>query len=101
MHPASLGLAWGRGYKGSVALKRKGQSLIEMYTNGSIRFRPWKFAGAVGDRLAEEYRQSLEQLAPTAMALNYPVIHSAEAARLSPDLGTLIRGIIQKAESAS
>lgn len=92
--PQSVSLAWGRGRYGSMVFKRADQGLIEIHGQGQIRFRPPKFAGALGKKVASKYQRALEQLAPGAMKMDYPILQSSEAALVAPQLYDLLEQVL-------
>lgn len=99
-NPETLELAWGSGRKGSMTLKRRGLGLIEIYTPGMVRFRPYKFERALGQEAADSYRSRLAQLAPSEMRTGYPRIGPAEAAAIADQLFALIQQAITAADRA-
>jgi hypothetical protein len=97
-YPKSVTLAWGTGEYGNMILKRHNGAIIQIGGRGSIRFRPGKFAKALGEAAAEEYRRRLEDLVPEAMAMNYPRVPVDQAARVAPALFELIRRTLEGIE---
>ncbi|MCL6507852.1 MAG: hypothetical protein K6T59_12575 [Bryobacteraceae bacterium] len=96
--PQSVRLAWGTGKDGSMVLKRHNGGLIEVYGSGKVKFRPHKFARALGEQAAEEYRRGLEEVVPAAMRMEYPRLPVDEAARAAPALFELIRRTLRRVE---
>jgi hypothetical protein len=94
--PDSLKLTWGTGRKGSMVLKRKDNGLVELYTTGELRFRPWRFAGGLGDEVALEYRRDLNGLFPDLGKYKY--ISPSATAAAAPALFGIIRNAIERAD---
>ena len=99
--PESVTLAWGTGRDGSMVVKRHDGGLIEVYGSGKVNFRPYKFARALGESVADSYRSGLDQLIPDAMRLGYPRLTSVEAAKVADALFELVREAIEGAERLS
>jgi hypothetical protein len=97
-YPKSVRLSWGTGKHGSMTLKRHNGALIEIHGQGYIRFRPDKFAKALGEAAAQEYRRALEELVPEAIAMNYPRVTIDQAAKVAPALFELIRRTLEASE---
>ena len=93
--PESVTLAWGRGKKGSMVLKRFGGGLIEVYGSGKIKFRPLKFTRALGDERGREYRIGLEKIIPRAMTMKYPRVAADEAAKVVPAIYELVQEALE------
>ena len=94
----SVSLSWGTGKNGSMVVKRHNGGLIEVYGSGEIRFRPYKFLGALGEDRANEYRRGLQELIPEAMKMRYPSLSSGQAEQVAPALLSLIGGILDGVE---
>jgi hypothetical protein len=97
-YPDSVALAWGTGHEGCMIVKRNGGGLIEVYASGMLRFRPPKFARALGDEIGGEYRRRLEQLLPGPMRLEYPWVPPNEAAKVAPALYELLQQTLDQVE---
>ncbi len=97
-YPDSHGLAWGTGRKGSMVLNRQNAGLIEIFGSGQIRFRPQKFAHALGEEQAKEYRRALEELVPGAMTTHYPRLSVHQAEKAAPVLFNLIQRTLERVE---
>ena len=93
-HPETLTLSWGTGKSGSMVVKRNGGGLIEIYGSGEIRFRPEKFARALGEKAAARYFQKLKDLAPEAMGMNYPRLSPVQSEEIASVLFELIRNTL-------
>ena len=96
--PGSITFNWGTGKKGTMVLKRNGGGLIEVRASGKLRFRPNKFARALGEKGAAEYQQGLEKLAPNAMKMGYPLVAEVEAGKIAPAVFGVLKEAIEKAE---
>lgn len=96
--PDSLSLAYGTGKNGSMVLKRRGGGLIEVYGSGKIKFRPEKFARALGANVGAVYRHRLEKIMPEAMRMPYPQLTPEVAGRLAPSLYEAICEAVEAAE---
>ena len=66
---------------GSMVLKRNGSGLIEVFGSGEVRFRPAKFALALGREGGREYGEALDEIVPGVSRKAYPGIPSSEAAK--------------------
>ena len=99
--PDSVTVAWGTGKLGSMTVKRHGGGLIEVYGSGRVRFRPLKFARALGDDIGAEYRHGLDKLVPGAMRMQYPRVPPDEAARVASALYELIEQALSRAEGGT
>jgi hypothetical protein len=97
-YEGSVILTYGTSKEGSMIVKRNGAGLIEVYGSGKVKFRPEKFARALGDRVAGEYRHRLEQLLPQAMRMEYPRVAPKEAAKIAPALHELIQQTLDEVE---
>lgn len=97
-YPKSVALVWGTGKHGNMVLKRHNGAIIQIGGRGSIRFRPGKFARALGEAAATEYRRALEELVPQAMAMDYPLVPVGEAAKVAPPLFDLVRRTLERIE---
>ena len=97
--PDSVTLDWGTGREGSMVVKRQGGGLIEVFGKGNVRFRPPKFARALGTVVADQYRHGLLQLAPRAMAMEYPFVGADQAAKVAPALFDLLQKVLVDAET--
>lgn len=100
LYPGSVTFNWGTGKKGTMVLKRNGGGLIEVRASGRLRFRPNKFGRALGEEGAGEYRRGLEKLAPSAMAMAYPLVPEVEAAKIASSVYNLLKVALEKAEGA-
>jgi hypothetical protein len=96
--PDSVTLAWGTGRDGSMVLKRNDSGLIEVYGSGKIKFRPRKFARALGEDGGNEYRNGLSQIVPDAMRMDYPRLAPGEAAKAALALFDVVRRALEDAE---
>lgn len=96
--PGSITFNWGTGKKGTMVLKRNGGGLIEVRASGKLRFRPNKFARALGEKGAAEYQQGLEKLAPNAMKMGYPLVAEVEAGKIAAAVFGVLKEAIEKAE---
>jgi hypothetical protein len=96
--PESVKLAWGTGKEGSMVVKRHDGGLIEVYGSGKVKFRPKKFARALGDDAGEEYRRGLEQIVPEAMRMQYPRVPADQAAKAAPALFNLVQQMLERVE---
>jgi hypothetical protein len=96
--PDSVTLAWGTGRDGSMVLKRNDGGLIEVYGSGKIKFRPRKFARALGEVGGNAYRNGLSQIVPDAMRMDYPRVAPGEAAKAAPALFDMVRKALEDAE---
>lgn len=86
-----LSVSWGTGRVGSLTLKRRGSGLIEFFLDGTVRFRPDKFAAALGETLGPSYRSDLERLFGQPMTESrYPHIRPGEVAHAATELLLLI-----------
>lgn len=97
-YEGSVILTFGTSKQGSMIVKRNGAGVVEVYGSGGIRFRPEKFARALGDKVAGEYRHRLEQLLPRAMKTEYPGVPPNEAAKVAPALYELIQQTLDEVE---
>lgn len=100
LYPKSVSLVWGTGKSGSMVVKRRNGGLIEVFGSGEIKFRPRKFARALGEEVANEYRTALKQLIPQAMSMQYPRIPVRLAEKVAPELFGLIQRILQHVEQS-
>jgi hypothetical protein len=96
--PQSVKLAWGTGKDGSMVVKRHDGGLIEVYSSGKIKFRPKKFARALGEEAGAEYRRGLEQIVPVAMGMGRPSVSVDQAAGAAPALLDLVRQTLERVE---
>jgi hypothetical protein len=96
--PESIKLAWGTGKEGSMVVKRQDGGLIEVHGSGKIRFRPQKFARALGEDAGEEYRRSREQIIPEAMRMEYPRVPADQAVKVAPALFNLVHQTLERVE---
>jgi hypothetical protein len=99
--PDSVTLEWGTGKKGTMVVKRQGGGLIEVRASGKLRFRPNKFARALGESGGAAYRQGLEKLVPNAMKMGYPLVTADEAAKVAPDVLDLVEKVLEVAEAVA
>ena len=99
--PESITLAWGTGRDGSMVVKRHDAGLIEVYGSGNIKFRPRKFARALGEDGGDKYRNALEHIIPDAMKMYHPTVSSVEAAKVASALFDLVRKALEGAELGS
>jgi hypothetical protein len=88
--PERLSLSYGTGNTGSMTLKRDGYGVVEIYLDGTLRFRPDKFQLAWGDQAAVEYLTDLRRLFPEPMQMTYPTVQPAAAAKAADGLGAVI-----------
>jgi len=93
----SVTLAWGTGRNGSMVLKRNDGGLIEIHGTGTIKFRPRKFARALGEDGGSAYRSRLTQIVPDAMKMSYPRVAPGEAAQVAPALFDVVRSALEDA----
>ena len=95
--PESVTLAWGTGKRiGSMVLKRNANGLIEVYGTGELRFRPDKFARALGEDGGRAYAEALDRFVPGIFGQRNPGLMPAKAAELAPTLFDVIREAIEK-----
>jgi len=97
-YPERLALSWGTGKSGSMVVKRNGGGLIEIYGSGEIRFRPEKFARALGEEMAKKYLAKLKGIIPDAMEKNYPRLTPTQSERAASVLFELIREVLADLE---
>jgi hypothetical protein len=88
-------LSPGTGNTGSITLKQDDSGLIELYLDGTFRFRPNKIQRALGDR-AQHYLGELRRLFPEPMKTEYPFVPATRAAATAPELV----GIIERVTAA-
>jgi hypothetical protein len=96
--PESVRLAWGTGREGSMIVKRRDGGLIEVHGSGTVKFRPKKFARALGEDAGAEYRRGLEQIVPEAMKMVYPTIPVDQAAKVASALFGLVQRTLEQVE---
>ena len=84
-----------------MVLKRNGAGLIEVRASGKLRFRPDKFARALGDQESRSYRQRLEELMPAAMKMSYALVMPEEAAKVAPQVFNVIRTSLEQVEQGT
>jgi len=97
-YPESMTLAWGTAKHGSMIVKRHNGGLIEVFGSGEIKFRPKKFARALGEEKAKEYFRALKELLPEAMKMDYPRLSSEQAVRVAPALYDLLERTLESVE---
>ena len=89
--PVYVTLSWGTGKSGSMVVKRNGGGLIEIHGSGEIKFRPDKFAKALGDEEAGKYFRALRAVVPDAMEMTYPRLSPDEADKVAPKLFEILQ----------
>jgi hypothetical protein len=94
-----LTLSGGTGETGSMTLKRESQGLVELYLDGTLRFRPGKFEGALGPRAAD-YLTDLRRLFPEPMKADYPLIRAPQAAAGAAELTSIIERVVTETDVA-
>lgn len=91
-------LAWGTGDTGSMTLKRDGQGLIELYLDGTVRFRPVKIEAGLGAR-ANDYLIELRRLFPEPMKTAYPQIAAPRTSATAAELTTIVVRVVAEANT--
>jgi hypothetical protein len=94
-------LHWGRGYTGTMTLKRNGSNLIECYLDGRIRFRPPYFDAALGKEVGPSYFTALQTLFPKQMQMSYPSVREPEVILHCTELLEVIEHHLNRAVQSS
>jgi len=91
-HRDRLVLSPGTGNTGSITLKQDGSGLIELYLDGTLRFRPDKIQRVFGKR-AGQYLGELRRLFLEPMKTAYPMVPAGRAAAAAPELAPIVERV--------
>jgi hypothetical protein len=96
---SDLVVRYGKGRMPSMTVRRKGNSILEVYLDGSVWWRRPQAKAALGAPIGQRYLEALTQLFPGSRNQPYPHAIAAEVAVVVPALVDAVQSALRDARS--